>query len=78
MAGTPRLALAAQPVFNEHGFGSCPIHAGIRPIMNGRSDLCGPLRFGVHARVRRRGAPGPCGAGRHLADPWHISDRGRR
>lgn len=34
-------ALAAQPVFNEYGFGGFLIHAGVRPFVDGRADMYG-------------------------------------
>lgn len=36
-------ALAAQPVFNEYSFGGYLIYAGIRPFIDGRADLYGPV-----------------------------------
>ncbi len=34
--------LAAQPVFNDYGFGGYLISVGIRPFIDGRADLYGP------------------------------------
>jgi hypothetical protein len=34
-------ALAAQPVFNEYGFGGYLILAGIKPFIDGRADMYG-------------------------------------
>lgn len=44
-------ALAAQPVFNEYGFGGYLIFKGVHPYIDGRSDMYGDDFFGRYLRI---------------------------
>ena len=63
--------LAAQPVFNEYGFGGYLIHAGLRPFVDGRADMYGtPF---MHEYLGGPGA-GQGGAGPGHCGVWHTLD----
>ena len=48
-------ALAAQPVFNEYGFGGYLIFAHVRPFIDGRADMYGGPFLRQYAAITRPG-----------------------
>jgi len=62
-------ALAAQPVFNDYGFGGYLISRGVRPFIDGRSDMYGDAFTQAYFRAERPD-PGTLDA---LLTRWKVS-----
>jgi len=62
-------ALRAQPVFNDYGFGGYLIFEGVRPFIDGRSDMYGEAFSSAFFRAER---PDPAALDRLLTQ-WQVS-----
>ena len=45
------VALRTQPVFSDYAFGGYLIHAGIRPFVDSRADMYGPVFLNHYADI---------------------------
>ena len=78
-AGNPRTLLAhvpaslrSQPVFNEYSFGGPLILAGIRPYIDGRSEMYGDQFVAEYFRIERGDLAGFNGVARKYRIAWTL------